>query len=84
LDELKSASGFIRFGSVNVKMLMGAWDTLYISEKIMLQCNCSYRTLMWVIIISETAVLVTQSSTQDSPYDTCNRCEAQYDETLTS
>jgi hypothetical protein len=29
LDELNSASGFIRFGRVNVEMVMGAWDTLY-------------------------------------------------------
>jgi hypothetical protein len=30
LNELKSASGFIRFGLVNVEMLMGAWDTLHL------------------------------------------------------
>jgi hypothetical protein len=30
LDELKSASGFVSFGSVNVEMLMRAWATLYL------------------------------------------------------
>jgi hypothetical protein len=29
LDELNHAFGFIRFGSVNVEMLVSAWDTLY-------------------------------------------------------
>jgi hypothetical protein len=30
LDKLKNACGFIPFGAVNVEMLMGPWNTLYI------------------------------------------------------
>jgi hypothetical protein len=82
-DEVNSASGFIRFASVNVEVLMGASDTQYVPSSLPhLKAQRYRKGCCWIAPEGQAAGRLAQCGDRDErggkPVTPCCRSHEQY------